>query len=157
MLTQPELARVLFPVGVLTKAEVRATAAHLNLRTTGKPDSQDACFISRTGGREAFLGSRIPLHPGRVLEAGTQVELGSVPAIELVTVGQRRGFGGFGHWDPSSGPRYAVEVDVPAATVTLGRAADLLVDRVALRALSWVDAAVPPGQPVLIQASAHRR
>jgi tRNA-specific 2-thiouridylase len=157
MLTQPQLSRVLFPVGGLTKAEVRAKAAHLKLRTAGKPDSQDVCFISRTGGREAFLGSRIPLHSGRVIEAGTEVELGLVPAIELVTVGQRRGFGGFGDRDPASGPRYAVDVDVQAATITLGRAADLLVERVAVRAFSWVDEPVPPGQPVHIQASAHGR
>jgi tRNA-specific 2-thiouridylase len=157
MLRQAELARILFPVGVLTKAEVRAMAAHLNLRTAAKPDSQDVCFISRTGGREAFLGARIPLHPGRVVEAGTHIELGTVAAVELVTVGQRRGFGDLRDRDPAAGPRYAIEVDVAAATVTLGRAADLLVDRVALRALSWVDAAVAAGQPVEIQASAHGR
>jgi tRNA-specific 2-thiouridylase len=157
MLGQAELARILFPVGVLTKAEVRAMASDLNLRTAGKPDSQDVCFISRAGGRQAFLGARIPLHPARVVEAGTDIELGTVPAVELVTVGQRRGFGGFVDRDPALGPRYAIEVDVPTATVTLGRAADLLVDRVAVHALSWVDGAVGAGQPVEIQASAHGR
>ena len=127
MLTQRQLARVLFPVGVLTKAEVRTRAAQLNLRTAAKPDSQDVCFITRAGGRQAFLGDRIPLHPGRVVEVGTKAPLGSVSAVELVTVGQRRGFGGF---DPGSGRRYAVDVDVATATVTLGRAADLLTERV---------------------------
>jgi tRNA-specific 2-thiouridylase len=155
MLTQLQLARILFPVGGLTKAEVRSMAARLNLRTAGKPDSQDVCFISRSGGREAFLGARIPLHPGRVVEAGTNVELGSVPAIELVTVGQRRGFGGFGPGD--LGPRYAVEVDVATSTVTLGRAADLLVDRVAVTGLGWVDGPVTPGRPIHVQCSAHGR
>jgi tRNA-uridine 2-sulfurtransferase len=152
MLNQAQLARILFPIGVLTKAEVRARANQLNLRTASKPDSQDVCFITRAGGRRAFLGERIPLHPGRVIEAGTNTELGSVPAVELVTVGQRRGLGGF---DPGSGPRFAVDVDVASATVTLGRAADLLVDRVVLRQVSWVDLPVEPGRPVQIQASAH--
>ena len=77
-----------------------------------------------------------------------------MPAVELVTVGQRRGFGGF---DPGSGRRYAVDVDVASATVTLGRAADLLVERVSVRNLGWVGDAVEPGRPVLIQASAHGR
>lgn len=154
MLNQAQLARVLFPVGILTKAEVRARAAALNLRTAAKPDSQDVCFITRAGGRQAFLGDRIALHPGRVVEAGTNAELGSVAAVELVTVGQRRGFGGF---DPGSGRRYALDVDVASATVTLGRAADLLVDRVAVRDLGWVDQPVEAGRPVLIQASAHGR
>ena len=154
MLTQRQLARVLFPVGVLTKAEVRTRAAQLHLRTAAKPDSQDVCFITRAGGRQAFLGERIPLHPGRVVEVGTDAPLGSVSAVELVTVGQRRGFGGF---DPGSGRRYAVDVDVATATVTLGRAADLLTERLAVRDLGWVDGPVEPGRPVEVQSSAHGR
>ena len=55
MLDQATLARVRFPVGHLTKADVRAEAARLGLATADKPDSQDVCFITATGGREAFL------------------------------------------------------------------------------------------------------
>ena len=65
MLGQRQLARTLLPIGELTKAEVRAEAARLGLRTATKPDSQDVCFITSTGGRETFLGNRIPLPPGR--------------------------------------------------------------------------------------------
>src|SRR6202011_5875885 len=71
MLTQKELARVLLPVGEMTKASVRVRAAELGLRTAAKPDSQDVCFITKSGGREAFLGDRIPLHPGRFVDAAT--------------------------------------------------------------------------------------
>ena len=70
MLGQQQLARVLLPVGELTKAEVRQQAAALGLRTAGKPDSQDVCFISRRGGRETFLGDRIPLRPARLVDDG---------------------------------------------------------------------------------------
>ena len=74
----------------MTKAEVRAEAEALGLRTARKPDSQDVCFITSGRGRRGFLGGRIALRPGRVVdEAGCDVA--SVDAVELVTVGQRRG------------------------------------------------------------------
>jgi tRNA-specific 2-thiouridylase len=150
MLGQQLLARVMLPVGEMSKAEVRATAAALGLRTARKPDSQDVCFISRTGGREAFLRERIGLHPGRVVdEAG--VVVGSVPAVELVTVGQRRGLGA-----PSPGDRaYAIDVDVASSTITLGRREDLLVNKVVLRDVSWVDAPPADCEPLEVQTSAH--
>ncbi|MBK9179226.1 MAG: tRNA 2-thiouridine(34) synthase MnmA [Acidimicrobiales bacterium] len=142
-----ELARCLFPVGDHTKAEVRALAASLGLRTAGKPDSQDVCFIGSSGGRASFLGHRIPLRPGRVVDlAGRPV--GHVDAVELVTVGQRRGLGGGG-----GERRFAVAVDVDAATVTVGSAADLSVGGVTLDDVAWVRG--PVEGPVLAQCSAH--
>ena len=59
MLGQAELARTLFPVGRFAdKAQVRALAGRLGLRTAAKPDSQDVCFITSTGGRQ-----RVPAPP----------------------------------------------------------------------------------------------
>lgn len=148
MLDQVVLARVRFPVGDLTKAEVRSTAARLGLATSDKPDSQDVCFITATGGRAAFLGDRIPTTPGRVVDSDG-ASIGSVPAVELVTIGQRHGIG-----VPGGGvPRYAIAVDVPQATVTVGTADDLLTDRVALDAVAWV--AAPVAGPLQAQVSAH--
>ncbi len=69
MLAQPDLARTVFPVGDFEKAEVRRLAAGLGLRTAPKPDSQDVCFITSTGGRVEFLGKRIPFHPARVVDS----------------------------------------------------------------------------------------
>ena len=154
MLTQAELARVLLPVGELTKAQVRSVAASLGLRTATKPDSQDVCFITKSGGREAFLGARIDLHPGRLVDVASGQEEGKIAAVELVTVGQRRGLGDH---SPGAARRYALNVDVTAATVTLGSIDDLLVDRVALRQITWVDRPVSPGRPVEVQMSAHGR
>jgi tRNA-uridine 2-sulfurtransferase len=150
MLGQAQLRRLLLPVGALTKDEVRSLAAELGLRTAGKPDSQDVCFIHSTGGRRAFLGDRIALHPGRIVEPdGTEV--GSVSAVELVTIGQRKGLGLGGHDDR----RYVLDVDVPARTVTVGPHGDLLGDRVELVDLAW--AADPFDGPVAVQTSAHGR
>ena len=65
MLGQEALARVVFPVGDLTKDAVRAEARRLGLRTAGKPDSQDVCFIASTEGRAGFLAGRLTPAPGR--------------------------------------------------------------------------------------------
>ncbi|HTN79956.1 MAG TPA: tRNA 2-thiouridine(34) synthase MnmA [Acidimicrobiales bacterium] len=147
MLGQRELRRVRLPVGELEKRAVRERAAALGLRTAAKPDSQDVCFITATGGRREFLSARMPLHPGRVIDAaGTRV--GDVDAVELVTIGQRRGLGALG-----AERSFAVSVDVPSATVTIGRAEDLLTDRQPLAELSFVGA--PAEGDVLAQCSAH--
>ena len=149
MLGQAQLARCRFPVGEITKAEVRARATSLGLRTADKPDSQDVCFITAGGGRSAFLGSRIALHPGRVVDLAGET-VGRVDAVELVTVGQRRGLGGGG-----TERRYAISVDPSTATVVAGGLGDLLSDRVELRDLSWVDS--PCAGAVEVQCSAHGR
>ncbi|MGH9265565.1 MAG: aminomethyltransferase beta-barrel domain-containing protein, partial [Acidimicrobiales bacterium] len=135
------------PVGVMTKAEVRAKAAELRLPTAAKPDSQDVCFVTTSGGREALLSSRIPLHPGRVVDA-TGAEVGRVDALELVTVGQRRGLGTGG-----GARRYAISVDTTAGTVTVGEAGDLLAGSVRLSQLCWVHG--PVTGEVDVQTSAH--
>ena len=97
----------MFPVGHFSsKADLRAVAAELGLRTAAKPDSQDVCFITSTGGRHDFLRRRLPFHPATVVDtAGAR--LGEVDAVELVTIGQRRGLG-----LPGGGPkRFVVDVD----------------------------------------------
>jgi tRNA-specific 2-thiouridylase len=148
VLDQARLARTLLPLGGMQKDEVRALAAQLGLRTASKPDSQDVCFITKATGRGSFLDRRIPLTPGRVVD-GDGREVGSVPAVELVTVGQRKGLGLAG----GGAPRYAVDVDVATATVTIGSRRDLLVDEQAVRDLRW--AADPVAGPLLVQVSAH--
>jgi tRNA-uridine 2-sulfurtransferase len=147
MLDQGTLARTQLPVGALTKAEVRARASTLGLRTAAKPDSQDVCFITK-GGRSSFLADRLPLTEGRLIDVAGEA-VGTVAAVELVTVGQRRGLGLGG----GGQPRYALSVDTTAGTVRVGEAADLLVDRFSLGSVGWTDGPVT-GQ-VLVQCSAH--
>ena len=155
MLTIRELSRVLLPVGELTKREVRARAAELGLPTAAKPDSQEVCFVAAgpgQGPRERFLGERIQLHPGRLVDRATGSLVGTVAAVELVTVGQRRRLG-----FSSSERLYALEVDAASATVTVGSEDDLLIDEVELTERTWVASPLPVGAVVLAQASAHGR
>jgi tRNA-specific 2-thiouridylase len=153
MLTSADLGHVAFPVGSLTKAQVRVEAARLGLRTADKPDSQDVCFIAGPDGRRRFLAQRIELHPARVVDADTGDEVGSVEAVELVTVGQRKGLVTGGR------RRYAVAVDVPGRRVTVAdrERADQRSIALEPRSLTWVDGAPPPGAALLVQVSAHGR
>ncbi|MCU1399201.1 MAG: mnmA [Acidimicrobiales bacterium] len=152
MIDQAELARTMFPVGDMTKADVRVHAARLGLRTATKPDSQDVCFITSTGGRTAFLGTRIPFRPASVVDSAGAV-VGTVPAVEMVTLGQRRGIG-----LPGGGPkRFVVDIDVEAAVVTVGDEAELLTPGHRVREMTWVGAPdrLAEFEHVLVQCSAH--
>jgi tRNA-specific 2-thiouridylase len=154
MLGQDALGRVLFPVGDMTKDAVRRHAARLGLRTAGKPDSQDVCFIGSAEGRAGFLSDRLDLHPAEVID-GDGAPAGSVEAVELVTIGQRRGMG-----HGSDGQRrYVVAVDVPARRVKVGSAADVLTTTLDLRrgTLTWVDRPLSDGDRAVAQVSAHGR
>jgi tRNA-specific 2-thiouridylase len=154
MLDQAELAYTMFPVGHLTKTQVRERAVELGLRTATKPDSQDVCFISKTGGRETFLGNRIPFRKAEVVnEDGTPA--GKVEALELVTIGQRKGLG-----IPGGGPKqYVVEVDTPNARVVIGEESSLYRKSLVVNNIVWSDAAdinrLRSQNDVLVQSSAH--
>lgn len=154
MLDQAELGYTMFPVGHLTKAQVRERAQELGLRTAAKPDSQDVCFISRAGGREEFLGKRIPFRIAQVVhEDGSPA--GEVEALELVTIGQRKGLG-----LPGGGPkRYVVEVDTPNARVVIGDESRLMSRSFTVHSIAWSDIGdatrLAVTNDVLVQSSAH--
>lgn len=147
-LRSAELSRVLFPIGHLTKARVRERAAALGLRTAAKPDSQDVCFVTRAEGRAAFVGARTELHAGRIVDVDGR-EVGTTPAVELVTVGQRRGLALAGGADR----RFAVDVDVANRTVTVGPPERLLRDHVTIGTVVWSHE--PVSGEVAVQTSAH--
>ena len=152
MLTQSGLARTVFPVGDFEKSEVRRLAAGFGLRTALKPDSQDVCFITSTGGRIDFLGKRIPFHPARVVDSGGAV-VGEVPAVEMVTVGQRRGLG-----LPGGGPkRFVLSVDRATSTVVVGDESELKDRSITVDEMVWGAGPVASGTAgdVLVQVSAH--
>lgn len=148
MLDQAALGRTLFPVGDIDKTEVRRLASEMGLRTASKPDSQDVCFITSTGGRQTFLGDRISFRQGRVVDTSGSA-LGKVEAVEMITIGQRRGIG-----LPGGGPkRYVVDVDVPNGTVVVGDDDDLFRTTMVVERATWIEA--PVDGAVLVQCSAH--
>ncbi|MCJ7726344.1 MAG: tRNA 2-thiouridine(34) synthase MnmA, partial [Acidimicrobiia bacterium] len=124
MLGQDDLARIRFPVGEMTKDEVRAEAARRGMGTASKPDSQDLCFIAHD--HRSFLLERFPeiARPGPIVDTDG-AEIGRHEGAVGFTVGQRRGL----HLAVGE-PRYVVAVQPATATVVVGGRDDLLVDGV---------------------------
>jgi len=142
------IARTLLPVGNLTKAEVRAHADRLGLRTAQKAESMDVCFITK-GGRTAFIEARADAQPGTVVSTSGEV-IGEHHGIHAFTVGQRRGTG------IALGERaYVVDVDAPSATVTLGTKADLMRDAVELEHVVFTRAPLAANESITVQVRAH--
>jgi tRNA-specific 2-thiouridylase len=125
------LRRLRFPLGDLTKVQVRAIAAEHDLPVASKPDSQDLCFLAGTG-RAAFLARHGGLgeRPGALVDA-TGATVGEHRGAHHFTVGQRRGIGLGGTGDPL----YVLKTDTTANTVTIGPRAALATDAVRLRDL----------------------
>jgi len=154
MLGQAQLAGLKLPVGEMTKDNVRRLAFQRALRTAAKPDSQDVCFIPRTGGRESFLGDRTRLGPGRMVATSGE-DLGPVDHLELLTVGQRRGLGLSA--TTALGRRYVLDVDLRSRTATVGALDELVVNQLPVAEACWATGAVPAGARAEAQLSAHGR
>jgi tRNA-specific 2-thiouridylase len=150
-LSQTQLAAARFPVGELTKDEVRAQARRLGLATADKPESQEICFIPDDDYR-GFLRRRDPdmFVPGAIVDR-QGASLGRHAGLANFTVGQKRGLG------LATGRRlYVLDLDVGTNTVTVGSAADLEQSRLVARAVNFI-AGAPPIEPVPIQARIRHR
>ena len=116
-------------------------------------ESMEVCFIAETGGgRRVFLGDRIPLRPGKIVDADG-AEVGQTDAVELVTIGQRRNLGLSGAADR----RYVVDIDVANAVVTVGDRDALLRHGVTLHTVTLPLGPEFLGAPLRVQTSAHGR
>nr|MDQ6916163.1 tRNA 2-thiouridine(34) synthase MnmA [Actinomycetota bacterium] len=123
------LARLRFPLGDLTKPQVRALAADADLPVADKRDSQDLCFLAGTD-RAAFLARHGGLRPhgGEIVDRGGRV-LGRHRGHTGYTVGQRKGLG-----VAASEPLYVLATDARANRVVVGRREELRRDHVTVRA-----------------------
>ena len=148
VLDQPALAMTLLPVGEMTKADVRAHAQRLGMRTATKAESMDVCFITR-GGRKNFLDARIAPTSGEIVDTAGSV-VGSHDGVRGFTIGQRRGLA-----VATGERRYVVDVDATTATVTLGERRDLLRDEIELTRLTVTGASIGRGASVLAQVRSH--
>jgi tRNA-specific 2-thiouridylase len=134
-LSQAQLARTLFPVGHLTKAQVRDKADELGLRLAHKPESQDICFVP-DGNYARFLEQRLSperFTPGTVVDQAGH-RLGSHSGIHRFTVGQRRGLG-IGGLDQ---PVYVSNIDAQTGRVTVGTKDQLRTPGLHAKDVSWI-------------------
>jgi tRNA-uridine 2-sulfurtransferase len=131
MASAETLARLRFPLGDATKAEIRAEAHELGLPGAGKGESQELCFVS-SGSYSSFVSEQAPerTRPGPIVDASGRV-VGQHAGIHGFTVGQRRNLG------VAVGERaYVVGIDPSSATVQLGKREELACRRAELDELA---------------------
>ncbi len=132
---QEYLAAALFPLGGLTKPEVREMGAKMGLHTHAKKESQEICFV--TGNRYSdFLDKHYPevtTMTGNVVDV-KGVVLGKHDGIHLFTVGQRKGLGHLGNVDPL----YVKEINADTNTVVVGDMDDLSVVDFTVPSINWL-------------------
>lgn len=151
-LTQEQLSYALFPLGEMTKQEVREIAEAAGLPTAGKPESQEICFIpdgnyarfieryldeekTQNAGRNELPvlnqdSSR--LIPGDIVTTAGEV-IGRHQGIHRYTVGQRKGLG-----IAAPQPLYVVQVDARENRVVVGSSDDLLKNEMVVRRINWI-------------------
>ncbi len=143
------VARMLMPVGALSKAETRARARALALETADKQESVEICFVpddNYVGVLERHLGADAPsLSPGPLVTAGGEV-VGEHDGFARYTVGQRRGLPG-----GRALPLYVVGIRPETREVVVGGADELLGRVVALEELNWLGTPLHAGDRCRVQ------
>ena len=136
-LDRERLASIAFPLGSMTKSEVREHAREFALPVANKAESQEICFVPR-GETARYLSERLPVRAGAVVDSSGR-EVGSHRGTALYTVGQRSGFGDL----REAGPWYVLKIDAPANRVVVGRKEQLAVREVELRDVTFIDGTAP--------------
>jgi tRNA-uridine 2-sulfurtransferase len=146
-LPQATLAKLLFPLGEATKAEVRAEALALGLPGAEKGESQELCFVP-TGTYDSFIEARADgrIRPGPIVDSSGR-EVGRHNGIHRFTVGQRKGLG-----VAVGTPAYVASTDAATATVHLGDRDSLLVASAEIE-----DTVFAEGAPDLLEAQVKIR
>lgn len=132
-MTQEQLKSTLFPLGSLTKTQVRKLAKESGLLVHDKADSQEICFITDNNYKR-FLKERYPgrIKPGDIVDLNNKV-LGQHEGVSFYTIGQRKGLG-----VALGKPVYVVGLDVKNNKVILGDKKDLLKKELTAFDLNWI-------------------
>jgi tRNA-specific 2-thiouridylase len=143
-LGQEQLARTLFPIGHLPKAEVRRLAAEAKLPTAAKKDSTGICFIGERDFRE-FLGRYLPAQPGEIRSVDGAV-VGQHAGVWYYTLGQREGLQIGGVRGRAAAPWFVVGKDVARNILHVDQGGDspfLMSNRLWTETAHWVAGAPP--------------
>ncbi len=150
-LSQEQLSRSLFPLGELSKDQVRALARELGFINADKPDSQDVCFV-RDRNKDGFLRKELKVDdsPGPITDAQGHV-LGTHQGLLGYTIGQREGIGlALGK------PIYVVAMDHASNRLVVGEKEALLKTEFAAERVNWVS--IPcPSEPIRAQIKIRSR
>ncbi|MBI3004191.1 MAG: tRNA 2-thiouridine(34) synthase MnmA [Ignavibacteriales bacterium] len=139
-LSQEALSKTLFPLGEMTKPDVRGIAQRLGLRTADKQESFEICFVADND-YTRFLKERVD-RLGVEIQGGDIVWDGKIvgkhQGYPFYTIGQRKGIGAFGR------KMYVTGVDAASNTLQIGEDGDLYNSRLVSRQVNWVSIAKAP-------------
>jgi tRNA-specific 2-thiouridylase len=154
--TSDQLDHLRFPLGDMTKPQVRELARRFDLTVADKHDSQDICFVP-TGRYTDIIGRLRPnaMEPGEITDLDGRV-LGTHQGIAHFTVGQRKGLG-----IASGSPLYVVRLDAATRRVVVGPREALRMDRITLRDVNWIgdgvlDRALGSGLEIFVRVRSTR-
>jgi tRNA-specific 2-thiouridylase len=144
-LTQAQLERAHFPLGDLTKSEVRARARALGLATAETPESQELCFVR--GDYRGYLRERAPeaFQAGPIVDGETGREVGVHGGLGAYTIGQRKGLGA------ADARRYVVALDPVRNAVVVGPREALEASGLEASGVNWI-AGGAPAAPLDVEA-----
>lgn len=150
-LTQEQLGRAVFPVGGLTKADVRDEARRLQLTVADKPDSQEICFVP-DGDYASFVAGQEPsvARAGAIVDERGQT-LGQHGGVHRFTVGQRKGLGVSG-----AAPLYVLKIEAVSGTVTVGPRDSLERTTLSASGVNWISGE-PPANWLNVSAQIRHR
>ncbi len=154
-LKQEQLARTMFPLGEMTKAEVREMAREMGIAVARKPDSQEICFVP-DGDYAAFVEAYAREQGGGAAARGEVVDsngrvLGEHGGVHHFTVGQRRGI------KVAAGePLYVIATEPDSQRVIVGRNEELLRAELTARDVNWVSMG-PVAGPVRAEVKIRNR
>ena len=150
-LTQDQLSHAVFPVGHLTKPQVRAHAERLGLSVARKPDSHEICFVpnGRTGD---FVEERLDTGPaeGEIVDSSGRV-LGHHPGLHRYTVGQRKGLG-----VAAPAPLYVLRLETADRRLVVGPRDELGRSELVAREVNWISGSAPDAPRRVTARIRHR-
>jgi tRNA-uridine 2-sulfurtransferase len=144
-----QLDKIIFPVGDLTKPEVRKLAKKFGLQNAEKKDSQGVCFIGQFNMKE-FLKIYIKPKPGKIFSLDNK-NIGEHDGVYYYTIGQRHGL----DIKNGGGPYYVVKKDIKKNIIFVGKEKDLAAKRAKIVDIAWIDR--PKVFPALLEVRTRYR
>ncbi|MFK7743044.1 MAG: tRNA 2-thiouridine(34) synthase MnmA [Planctomycetota bacterium] len=144
------LARTMFPLGGMTKAEVRAVATEAGLVTAEKPESMEICFVTSGSYRDVVRARGGTGRPGRFVDAAGSL-LGVHDGVDGFTVGQRKGLPALGI------PHYVAAIDPASGDVTLVPRDGLQRRVMFVSGCNWLCDEPTAGQPLRAEVKVRAR
>jgi tRNA-uridine 2-sulfurtransferase len=149
-LDQEQLKYLLFPLGNLTKPQVRQIALKNKLDSAKRPESQEICFIPDNNYRQFLLNNGLTNKPGQIIDKNKKV-IGQHEGLFNYTIGQRKGLGISG-----SKPLYVIKNDIKKNQLVVGLEKDLYQKKCLIKNITWISGSAPK-LPLSISAKIRYR